>query len=108
MVSEWLRPPLTDRRVRNDLRRFTASLNQQSTLTAAEHLPQFTQPALIAWSADDAFFPLEDGRRLAATLPDARLEVIEQARTFSMIDQPDVLAELVADFAGADTVGRAA
>src|SRR6202035_2959452 len=108
LVAEWLRPPLTDPRIRHDLRRFTASLNQQSTLIAAERLPEFTKPALVAWSADDAFFPLEDGRRLAATLPNARLSVIERARTFSMIDQPDVLDELISDFAGETVVGRAA
>ena len=27
--------------------------------------PQFTKPALIAWSADDTFFAVDDGRRLA-------------------------------------------
>jgi pimeloyl-ACP methyl ester carboxylesterase len=108
LVQEWLRPGLTDKRIREDLRRFTASLKKESTMRAAERLPEFTKPALIAWSADDAFFPLEDGKRLAAALPDARFEVIEGARTFSMIDQPDALADLVAEFAGAGAVGRAA
>jgi pimeloyl-ACP methyl ester carboxylesterase len=100
LVKEWLEPALSDRRIRNDLRRFTASLKRESTLAAAKRLPGFTKPALIAWSADDAFFALDDGRRLAETLPNARLEVIEQARTFSMIDQPDRLAELIGEFAG--------
>lgn len=99
LVVEWLRPALTDTRVREDLRRFTASLNRRSTVEAAARLPQFDKPALIAWSADDAFFPLADGRRLAETLPNARLEVIEGARTFSMIDRPDQLAELIGGFA---------
>jgi hypothetical protein len=101
LVVEWLKPALTDNRVREDLRRFTASLNRRSTEQAAARLPQFTKPALIAWSADDAFFPLEDGRRLADALPDSRLEVIHGSRTFSMIDQPDALADLIADFADA-------
>ena len=101
LVVEWLFPALNDRRVRNDLRRFTASLTQQSTLRAAGRLPGFDKPALIAWSADDAFFPLEDGQRLADVLPDARFEVIDGARTFSMIDQPDALAALIGGFAGA-------
>ncbi len=61
-----------------DLRRFTGSLHRQSTLQAAERLREFTKPALIAWSADDEFFPLEDGSRLAAALPDARLEMIAE------------------------------
>jgi hypothetical protein len=108
LVVEWLTPGFADQRIREDLRRFTASLKRQSTLDAAARLPRFNKPALIAWSADDAFFPVEDGKRLANTLPNARLEVIEKARTFSMIDQPDALAGLIADFAGAGAVGRAA
>jgi pimeloyl-ACP methyl ester carboxylesterase len=100
-VSEWVGPALRDRRIRRDLRQFTASLNQQTTVRAAASLPRFTKPALIAWSADDAFFPLEDGRRLADALPNSRFEVIENARTFSMIDQPDRLAALIVEFAGA-------
>lgn len=108
LVTEWVEPALSDRRVRNDLRRLTASLNRETTVRAAARLPQFTKPALIAWSADDAFFPLDDGRRLAEALPDSRLEVIENARTFSMIDQPDRLAELIADFAQAGADKRAA
>ena len=92
LVKEWLRPALTDRRVRSDIQRFTASLNQQSTVKAAGRLAKFDKPALIAWSADDAFFALEDGHRLAEVLPDSRFEVIEHSRTFSMIDQPDTLA----------------
>lgn len=108
LVSDWLKPTLGDRRVREDLRRLTASLDQQTSLTAAARLPSFIKPALIAWSADDAFFPLEDGRRLAAALPAARLEVIDDSRTFSMIDQPDRLAALIADLAAASSSARAA
>jgi pimeloyl-ACP methyl ester carboxylesterase len=108
LVTEWLRPAVTNSRVRNDLRRLTASLNQETTVRAGELLPRFAKPALVAWSQDDAFFPLEDGRRLAATLPAARLEVIPEARTFSMIDQPDELAGLIADFADGRAERRAA
>jgi pimeloyl-ACP methyl ester carboxylesterase len=100
LVTAWLEPALTRSEVREDLRRLTASLNQQTTVQAGERLRQFTRPALIAWSQDDAFFPLGDGERLAATLPNARLEVIEHARTFSMVDQPDELARLIAGVAG--------
>lgn len=99
LTTEWTRSVVREANIAEDLRRFTASLNRRDTLDAAARLPEFAKPALIAWSADDAFFPLEDGRRLAAALPDARLEVIDGARTFSMIDQPDELARLIADFA---------
>ena len=99
LTAEWTRAVVRDRAIAEDLRRFTGSLHGQTTVDAAARLPRFTKPALIAWSADDAFFPQEDGRRLAEALPNARLEIIEGARTFSMLDQPDVLAELIADFA---------
>jgi pimeloyl-ACP methyl ester carboxylesterase len=108
LVAEWVAPALTDRRVRNELRHFTASLNRQTTVRAAARLPRFTKPALVAWSADDVFFPREDGQRLAEALPNSRLEVIENARTFSMIDQPDRLADLIADFAQTGANKRAA
>jgi pimeloyl-ACP methyl ester carboxylesterase len=108
LVVDWVKPMLSSRRVRNDLRRFTASLHRETAVEAAARLPRFTQPALVAWSADDAFFPLEDGQRLAEALPNSRLEVIENARTFSMIDQPDRLAELIADFAQTEATERAA
>lgn len=101
LVADWVRPVLTDSRVRNDLRRFTASLNRETMVRAGARLAEFTKPALIAWSGDDAFFAIDDAHRLAAVLPDSRLEVIAGARTFSMIDQPDALAELIADFARA-------
>lgn len=102
LVKEWVEPVLTNSGVREDLRRFTASLNTQTMLDAGARLPQFTKPALIAWSADDTFFAVDDGRRLAEALPDSRFELIEHARTFSMIDQPDVLAELICEFAAGE------
>ncbi|MFZ0832028.1 MAG: alpha/beta hydrolase [Mycobacterium sp.] len=95
LVAEWVEPTVTRADVAENLRQFTRSMRQEVTTNAATRLHEFTKPALIAWSADDAFFPIEDGERLAATLPNARLEVIEGARTFSMLDQPDRLADLI-------------
>lgn len=103
LVREWVKPPLQDKAVAEDLRHVTKSLHQQTTLDAGARLGEFTKPALIAWSADDLFFPVGDGRRLAETLPNARFELIEGARTYSMIDQPDRVADLVAEFASTET-----
>jgi pimeloyl-ACP methyl ester carboxylesterase len=108
LATEWVQPALTDSKVREDLRRLTASLDQRTTVEAGKRLGLFTRPALVAWSADDEFFPLEDGRRLASTLANARLEVIDRARTFSMIDRPDELAGLIAEFAAGGASRRAA
>jgi pimeloyl-ACP methyl ester carboxylesterase len=74
-------------------------LRTEVTTGVAARLPEFDKPALIAWSADDTFFDLRDGERLAATIPNARLEVIDGARTFSMVDRPDRLADLLSTIA---------
>ena len=100
LVVRWVKPALENPAVAEDLRQLTASLRQETALSAAARLGGFTRPALVAWSADDAFFPLEDGRRLAAALPNAELHVIEDTRTFSMLDQPDRLADLIGATAG--------
>ena len=62
-------------------------------------LPEFDKPTLIAWSADDVFFEVGDGEKLAEILPNARLEIIDGARTFSMLDRPDRLADLMSTLA---------
>ena len=99
LTEIWVRPLLSDSAVAEDLRQFTLSLRTEVTTGVAARLPEFDKPALIAWSADDTFFALSDGERLAATIPNARLEVIEGARTFSMVDRPDRLADLLSTIA---------
>ncbi|QLL07685.1 alpha/beta fold hydrolase [Mycobacterium vicinigordonae] len=95
LTEIWVRPALSDPAIAEDLRQLSLSLRTEVTTAVAARLPEFDKPTLIAWSADDVFFELEDGQRLADTIPNARLEVIEGARTFSMVDRPDRLAELL-------------
>jgi pimeloyl-ACP methyl ester carboxylesterase len=99
LTEIWVRPMLSDPAVAEDLRQFTLSMRTEVTTGVAARLPEFDKPALIAWSADDTFFELSDGERLAAILPNARLEIIDNARTFSMVDRPDRLAELLSTVA---------
>lgn len=95
----WVRPVLSNSAIAEDLRQFSLSMRTEVTMGVAARLPEFDKPTLIAWSGDDVFFEQEDGERLAATVPNARLEVIEGARTFSMVDRPEQLAELVSSVA---------
>ncbi len=99
LTELWVRPAISDPAIAEDLRQFTLSLCTEVTTSVATRLHDFDRPTLIAWSGDDVFFEQEDGARLAATIPQARLEVIAQARTFSMIDQPDRLADLLSTIA---------
>ena len=52
----------------------------------------------MAWGADDKFFPIDTGRRLATMLPEGRFVEIRGARTFVSEDQPERLGALIADF----------
>jgi pimeloyl-ACP methyl ester carboxylesterase len=95
LLASWFEP-LHDRRIRADLRAVLQGISPVHTLAAAERMKKFDRPALIAWGTRDRFFPLSDAHRLAATLPHARLETIDEARTYVQVDQPQRLAELVA------------
>src|SRR5215207_9382166 len=84
-------PAVSRGEVRRDIRRVLGGLDSRYTLDAALKLTAFERPALIAWSAEDRFFPREHGERLAKIIPGARFEAIEGARTFSPEDRPDRL-----------------
>ena len=99
--DSYVLPVLTRGEIRRDVRRLLGGLDPGYTLDAAAKLTSWDKPALIAWSADDRFFPREHAERLARDIPGARLEWIEGARTFSPEDQPDRLAEAILDFARA-------
>jgi pimeloyl-ACP methyl ester carboxylesterase len=105
--DSYVLPALQDAEVRADLVRVSRGIEPCHTIQAAQRLAAFDRPALVAWSADDAFFPRADGERLAATIPGARFELVEGARTFSPEDRPERLAELIATFAR-ETAGSAA
>jgi pimeloyl-ACP methyl ester carboxylesterase len=99
LTAAWVRPGLADPAIAEDLRQFTLSMRTEVTTGVAARLHEFDKPTLVAWSGDDVFFELADGERLAATIPNAKFEVIDGARTFSMVDRPDRLAELLSSIA---------
>jgi pimeloyl-ACP methyl ester carboxylesterase len=86
--------------VRRDAVRMFRSLDAADTQAAAAALGNVTIPALIAWSADDRIFPPEHASRLAALLPHATVSPIADSLAFSPIDQPNALAERIAEFSG--------
>jgi pimeloyl-ACP methyl ester carboxylesterase len=100
LVQEWVKP-LRAHGVRRDLVRVARGIKPEYTLAAAERLRGFDRPALIVWGMQDRFFPAEDADRLARTLPNAKLERIQNARTFVQLDAPDRLAELIREFSAA-------
>jgi pimeloyl-ACP methyl ester carboxylesterase len=96
--DSYVFPSIQDSAVRADTRAFIKGADIAQTNAAADHLPQFDKPALIAWAKDDRVFPIADAHKLAADLPGSRVELVEDAYTFSMEDNPAQLAELIAGF----------
>jgi pimeloyl-ACP methyl ester carboxylesterase len=100
LIDQWVAAYFADKGVRRDLRRLTAAMGDDAFMNQiAAELAGFTRPALMAWAADDKFFPAEHAQRLAAILPDARVHLITGSRTWVMRDQPERTAQLIGELA---------
>lgn len=98
IVDAFLRPSRRDPAIRRDVRRFLLGVHKRHTMAAAERLPEFTGPVLVAWAREDRIFPASLAGRLAGALPHAELRWIDDSYTFIPEDQPDVLAEMMVQF----------
>jgi pimeloyl-ACP methyl ester carboxylesterase len=101
VTAAWLRPAQTDKGIRRDVARLLRGIDSRFTVEAAERLPGFDRPVLIAWAPEDRFFPLAHARKLAELLPGAWVEEVPDSRTFVSEDQPELVARLIGDFAAA-------
>jgi pimeloyl-ACP methyl ester carboxylesterase len=98
VMGSYLRPYIENGGVRRDALNLVKDISPKHTLKAAEKLPRFEKPVLIAWAKDDRIFPVHDAERLSQTFPNARLELIEDSYTFVPEDQPEKLARLITSF----------
>jgi pimeloyl-ACP methyl ester carboxylesterase len=67
-------------------------------MDAATKLRSHDRPVLIAWGAEDRFFPRRIAERLARELPNAQLEYLPDAGAFTPEDNPRALADAIAKF----------
>jgi pimeloyl-ACP methyl ester carboxylesterase len=102
IVDSYLVPSRRSAAIRRDLARFLRNVHKRHTLAAAELLPKFEKPVLLAWATEDKVFPLSLAHRLAERLPDATIVEIADSYTFVPEDQPVVLAEHILDFVRAN------
>ena len=103
----YVLPVLGDKRLRADLNKVIKAVDTRYTNEAADKLGKFEKPALVAWSREDKFFKPEHAEALARELPNSRLEWVEDARTFSMEDNPGRVTELIAGFVREPVAGAA-
>jgi pimeloyl-ACP methyl ester carboxylesterase len=95
----WLEPSLGDPAIRRDTIGLLRGIDKRDTLAAAQKLRSFDRPTLLAWAREDVVFKLRFAERLARDIPGARLELIEDSRSFVPEDQPERLAQLIGSFA---------
>jgi pimeloyl-ACP methyl ester carboxylesterase len=104
--DSYVLPVLTNAGVRSDLAKVIRGLDPRYTLEAAERLRTFHRPVLIAWSDEERVFPRHYAERLRDDLPEATLEWIEDAYTFSPEDNPEAVARSIAAFLPTTTAQR--
>jgi pimeloyl-ACP methyl ester carboxylesterase len=104
--AAWVKPALEDEGIRRDVAKVCRGIDSAYTLDAAAKLGSFDKPALLVWGAQDKFFPVELGRRLAAVIPGSRFELVEDSYAFVPWDQPERLAALLEEFAGSQAEGK--
>lgn len=98
-VSDTAAAPLAQSSgARRDVGKFLRAISPRLTQRAAKSFASFTAPVLIAWSREDRLFPISYAERLQREFPNARLVMIDDAYTFSGIDNPTQLAEAINAF----------
>ena len=98
LVDSWLEPGSTDGAIKRDITKILRGIHKRHTLAAAEKLRGFERPVRFAWGTEDRFFKRSHAERLAAIVPDARIADIPGGRTFVPLDEPERVADLVAEF----------
>jgi len=61
-------------------------------------LHRVKQPVLLVWGADDKVVSVDYGRKLAAALSDARIEVVKDAGHYGYLEQPQAFGEHITRF----------
>lgn len=100
--DSYVLPCLHDADVLRDTAKVMSSAASAPVHQAGARLIEsFSGPVLLAWSPEDQVFAPENARRYADALPDGRLELIDDAYSFTPEDQPAALAGALAKFADA-------
>lgn len=97
-VMRWADALLASKEVRRDLHAVFKGFGPDVTNAAAASLAATELPFLVAWGADDKAFKPALAERFVSEVPTAELVMIDDCKTLVCWDQPEKLAELIADF----------
>jgi pimeloyl-ACP methyl ester carboxylesterase len=99
LVASWMEPANSDPKIMRDAGKVTAGMNKRHTLAAAEKLRGSQLPIKLLWAPGDKYFPISYAERLAGEARNAEMVRIPGAKTFVPLDQPQRVADEIADFA---------
>lgn len=97
-LKAWLGPTGSNPGIRRDVNKVIGGLEKNQAIDAAEKLRGFEKPVLFAWGESDRFFKPELAERLAAMIPNSRIEKVEGGRTFVALDDPEKVSNLIVEF----------
>jgi pimeloyl-ACP methyl ester carboxylesterase len=100
VMDAWLKPLLSNRKIRRDLAKYLRSAKKGQMVGPCEELKSFDRPTLVVWGADDRMMPPDHGRRFAEMIPGAQLVEVTDCRTLIPEDQPAELARSIRAFVG--------
>jgi pimeloyl-ACP methyl ester carboxylesterase len=98
VLDAWVGPGLKDRMIRRDAGKVLRGISTRYTIEAAERLKAFDKPALLVWARGEKLFPEAHAHRLAKIIPNAKVTLIDGARTFMSEDKPEELADAIKGF----------
>jgi pimeloyl-ACP methyl ester carboxylesterase len=70
------------------------------TFALRPELPRISIPTLFVWGDQDALGPPSLGEEMCKLMPNARIEVLQDAGHLAWLDQPRRCSELIANFSG--------
>lgn len=92
--------PLTESGGRRALAETARQIEPRDLEEVVRRYPEIDRPALLLWGRHDPIVPVEIGERLAADLPRARLEVMEECGHDPPEELPRASLEIVLEFLG--------
>ena len=95
-VDAWWKPFREDAQVRAETARLLENIKPAELADIALRLPRYEGRVLVVWAIEDRVFKPAMGRRLAALFADSEFVEVSDSRTFVPIDQPALLADLIA------------
>lgn len=80
---------------------YAASCEALASMDLREGLGSITAPTLVIGGADDLALPPEHQRLIAASIPGARLEILDDAAHVASAQHPDIVNRLICEHLGA-------